>query len=455
MKESAQVPMKQFTEVFIAEAVPSLNKGEEAILQGLLRSLEQVGACKVHVLSYYPEIDGPRHEGVSIVDAVRDLGLPHNLPERGSFVMIAASCFVAFQHLLFGVLVKTLGQTRALRIMRRPIWKTYCDSDVIIVGHDNVLANPYGYVLVFSYVYSTLLAKALGKMTVIYAGTVGFSTGPSTIPRYRLLARLTRPIWRWVDLITVRDSRSSEHLQEMGVAAQDVHTTADVAFLVQPSDQARSAAILEQEGVAGNAGPLIGVTLTHAITSQAAPELADPAARYLHGVRVVAAALDRVIQQLDATIIFLPHCIEPGTRDDRVVASDVIAAMERTERAHLISTEYDVHELKALIGRCDVFVGQRTHSVINAVSMQVPAINVTFGSDQRASSLLVGLLGDSIQVAAIEQSDAESLAELVVRVWETRRQIREMLQEKLPAIEASAARNGVLLKRALEARATG
>ena len=49
------------TIIFIAENVPSLNKGEMTIMEGMLESFRIVGDVGVTMLSDHPEIDTPRY----------------------------------------------------------------------------------------------------------------------------------------------------------------------------------------------------------------------------------------------------------------------------------------------------------------------------------------------------------------------------------------------------------
>jgi len=47
--------------IFIADYIPSLNKGETAILKGMLESYGCLGEIDVAILSRYPEVDIPRY----------------------------------------------------------------------------------------------------------------------------------------------------------------------------------------------------------------------------------------------------------------------------------------------------------------------------------------------------------------------------------------------------------
>ena len=69
--------------IFIAENVPSLNKGEMSILEGMLESFKILGKVEVTMLSDMPQIDQPRYGiKVKIIDVKKALHLPDGLITR-------------------------------------------------------------------------------------------------------------------------------------------------------------------------------------------------------------------------------------------------------------------------------------------------------------------------------------------------------------------------------------
>ena len=371
--------------------------------------------------------------------------IPKRLPEKNIFVKVIASIVVIIQHLLFGLFTVLLGKQVTLKIMRGQVWEAYIESDLIIVGHDNVLITPYGYVLLFSYVCSIILGKIIRTPVVIYAGSVGFSSASSTKPmRYRFLSHLLSPFLNWTDLITVRDQISYNNLAEMGIQRNRIKLTADVAFLLQPGSLQRGIEILEAEQIRKGSLPLIGVTLTHQITAKAKPE--TNLSCYETGIKMTARALDISAEKLNATILFIPHCIEPGPGDDRLVAKDVMEKMVYQSCASLILNEYSVEDLKALIGQCDLFLGERTHSVINAVTMGIPSVNLSFSNDQRATSLLYEILENGKQVIYIDRITSEEIALCLERTWEKKDQIQKDTLIKVEQIKVNAMKNGEMVK---------
>lgn len=432
------------TNIFIAEAVPSLNKGEAIILMGLMQSVKDIKDVEISVLSYYPEIDGPRYPGINVVSAPYCLRIPENFPERLNWIRLANSAFVCVKHLLFGLIWRVFGQPIALKVMRSPIWGIYCNADVIIVGHDILLQTPYGDALHFLYIYVALLARILGKRIVVYAGTIGFSCNRQNSSNHPL-SKFIKYVWKYFDLITVRDPGSIDNLRSMGVPTNNAFLTADLAFIAPSANRERALEILGQESVKRRTGPLVGLTLTYMITKRAAPELGDNTlARYKSGLYLIAESIETLVDELDATILFLPHCIEPGYRDDRIVARDVVAQMNRSDQVHLIENEYTPEELKAIIGCCDIFLGERTHSAIGAISMGIPTLNLSHLADQRAFSMLSEIIGDN--VIFIEQVSSKLLIEKIKQILINRDAVIAEMCKGLNPVMERAYQNGFLLK---------
>lgn len=60
-------------------------------------------------------------------------------------------------------------------------------------------------------------------------------------------------------------------------------------------------------------------------------------------------------------------------------------------RVRIVTGEYDQHELKWLIGRCDFFIGSRMHSCIAALSQGVPCVGVAYSRKFRGVFDTVGM----------------------------------------------------------------
>ena len=423
--------------ILIAESIPSLNKGEMALLEGMLESFRRLdGEVSAAMLSDFPEIDGPRYEG--LVEVVEHW--PHRKGLRGTLVArVLSSVLIAVQHVVFVALFRLAGD-RVLRLFSAGIWREYLRADVIIQGHDSAFglggksAIPYFYNM-----YGSIVARFLGKPVVFYVGDLREVLTPWKL-------RFFKPALKNMDLILFRDRSSFARFEALSLDHANVHVTADLAFLLKPAIPERIAAIVELEGINNEGRPLIGMTVRRDRASMAFPELKTARERYDRHIDVMVRVVDEIVSCLGATVWFLPHCIGQGAEplDDRVVAKDVISKCRNRQRVRSITSEYSASELKGLIAHFDMVIGERVHSVIAALSSGVPGIIISNSDDQRLE--IFRAMGQGSAVLGIENLDSEKLVSKALDVWSKRDQIRAELLPQAEAMRRIAWSNGDRLR---------
>lgn len=432
------------TKIFIAEDIPSLNKGEVAILKGIINTLRtSLGDVEITLLSLlHPKIDIPRYsaEDIKIINGISDFHLP-SLFKRSSFTKILIFGICAFQHILFLLLYTFLG-LNAIRVMGREIWKEYFNSDLIIIGHDHTLLS-------FSHLYIIPFAKILRKPIVIYAGGASIS-GLNKV--HALLVKiLLKILLNKVDLILLREDDSYKFLKRIGIYRPPMYVTADVAFLLQPISHERVKEILLYEGIK-EVNPIIGVTMNKKVLSHTFPHLKNKQKRYEMGIELMAQVIDHLIDTLNATIVFVPHSIGPTKEfDDRITAREIYQISKNKQRIRIISNEYTAEELKGLIGHFNLFIGTRIHSIISSTSMHVPSIAIAKFSDHRAHGIIGKMLGQQKWICYAETLDYDVLVSKIKEAWFMRNEIKRNLVSIIEIVKKRAFLNGYLVSSLLNA----
>lgn len=435
------------TKILISEHIPSLNKGELTILEGMLETFKILGETEVTIVSCFTKTDRPRYRtNIRLIDPCQSLHLSYaleNLPKR-----LVASFIALLEHVLFMILFKTLG-LRAFKLMRAKIWQAYADCDVVIAGHDGGF-GPWGdgFNPLYLYPFYTLfLARVLGKPVVIYGASA------PKIKRLKLVGKfLTRLVLNKADLLTMREKASAEYLKSIGVTNDKLSVTADPAFLMQPAPDKRVMEIMNREGL-DNSRVLIGMTITREIASQAFPSL-DSENSYRKHTEMLAQVVDHLIDNLNAMVVFVPHCLgtvkEYDERDDRIIAKDILQICHHKDMVKIITNEYGPAELKGLMGRFTLFLGERLHSVINAMGMYVPSIAISWPEDVRFD--IIRMLGREEAICSVQDLQAVSLIDRISDIWEKRDMIREQLVSQVEIIRERAMVNGKLLKELLDSK---
>lgn len=424
--------------ILIAENIPSLNKGEETILDGMLESFRLLGEVKVSMVSDSPEIDIPRYGHKIEVINLRELfPLKINLDRR--FNRIFTSFLVILQHLFFLILYKLLNK-KALLFTKAKIWQTYLNSDVIIVGHDGVFGLDFYGPICFYIPFISLFTKMLNKPCVFYGGSISL--------RASFIKKILRFFLDKMDLITLREDISYENLKEYKLRNKKVFVTADPAILLKPSTSKRVEEIMNIEGISKLDKPLIGFTVTKKVACHSSLRFSDINKQYHNHIQTIAQTVDNIIEKFDATVIFVPHCIGPGNDlDDRIIYKDIFQICRRKENIKIIINEYSAAELKGLIGRFDLFIGERIHSVVNAMTMHVPSIVLSLSNDKRLG--IINMFNQENIVCHVEMLTTENLISKIEYVWQNKLKIENDLKTRVKEISERSLYNAKLLKKVL------
>ena len=235
-----------------------------------------------------------------------------------------------------------------------------------------------------------LLGSLLGRPVAMYA----LGVGPLTTGAGR---ESTRAAFAPAGVITVRDAASKAELESLGIAGERVHVTADPAFGLRPAPPARAAEILAAAGARAD-GPRLGVALRQWDVGVDAPAWEETVAR----------ALDLVLEQTGAEVVFVPfQALSGALLDDVAVARRVRGRLRQPSRAVVVDAAPGPREKAAVLASCQAVLGMRLHSLIFAVAAGVPPVALDYDPKVRAAMAAAGIEGDTL---ALETLEAGALA---------------------------------------------
>lgn len=427
--------------IFIPEHIPSFNKGEAAILTGMLETFKILGTPKVTICSNFPEADIEQYG--SKVKIIESKTIPKH-PKQ--IVKVIKAAFYMFQHVVFILLYKIFGLV-TLKIMKGEIWREYCNCDLIVMGHDNLFVNhiPLHFYIIF-------VAKLLKKPVVVYAASIG--PIKDKISRF-----LTKISLNKVDLITLRDELSYHYLRKIGCHKSSIYVTADTAFLLQPADPEKTKEVMLKEGINKSNEPLIGFTIAKFMAYYSFPSIKSLAEKYHNYIRLKAKVIDYLTDEFKATVVLIPHVIIPkeliGSKiaeyeyfiDDRDVVTDIYNEVKNKDKVIVIFNEYTPEEIKGVIGQLDLLIGERTHTMIASTSMGVPTIAVSSRITRFKTEGIIGeMMGGKKWILEIETLDFANYTSKIMEIWSEREKIRKDLLSKAETVKEKAMLNGTLLK---------
>ncbi len=325
---------------------------------------------------------------------------------------------------------------------RNEILREYVESDAVInTGGDN-LTEDYGTLsLAFNLNY-LLIGLLLKKPVVVYAESIGPFKG--TISRLMANFVLNR-----VDLITIREEISKENLNKINVNKPHICITADSAFLLKAVNSTRLTELLTKENITENNRPLVGISISKIISRYGFSDFEKPEEKYNQYVSVMAKTIEYITENLGATVVIVPHVIDPRRNDDRWVADDVCKLVPNKSKVISIKEDYTPEELKGIIGHCDLFIGARMHATIASTSMLVPTIGIAYS--HKIYGIVGEMLGQKEYILDVKELTYESLISRIDDVWKNREKIKKQLEIKVPQVKERAMLNGKLVKELLSA----
>jgi|GEM_PF-1021305 polysaccharide pyruvyl transferase WcaK-like protein len=319
---------------------------------------------------------------------------------------------------------------------RRRYVKALAHADLVIsIGSERINDN-FHQQLYFA-LYGYWFAKMLGKPMILYAQTIG----PLRFWQSRWL---TRWVLNKCDVITVRDKRSLEVLEEISVTRPKIELVADPAIQQKPVPEETALRLLAQEGVDLAAKPRLGISVLRWNYSNA-PSGKKPEEYYAEYVATVSRLADHFLERYGGSVIFVStnHAVHGNRDDDKEVARDVLARMQHKSRAFVLEKLYRPDELKGIIGEMDLFIASRMHSCIFSTAMHVPTLALSYQFKLRAFMALLGMERFAKDFAKLS---FEELRDDLDLLWSEREQVRADLKKAIDRLLPEARRSAGIVR---------
>ncbi len=363
--------------VLIADSFCSANRGDAAILQGIVSGLqERLPDAQIQVVSHYPQVAAHFHPELDCMGDDDPVALAQALVNTD----LVVSCGGSFLNDLYAL---NLGPRLAL-----------------------------------------YHAAHRAEIPVVFFAQ---SIGPLESPLSRQAARQVLNPAAWV---LARDPASAQIVRRLGVQCPiSVGVDAAVSDVPLPAelerDEKQDAPIL---GVTARAWHFPGHDNPQDLQSAYEANVAAACRAWLQEsggkVRFLSNCTD----------------FGGYHQDDRLAAQRIALAIGREElESGQVSVEergdLDHHHVRRQAAACDFFVGTRMHSLIFATTAGVPAVGVAYEFKTPEWLAMCGLEGLSVDIA-----DTQGLTQLLLEAWRERSTHRAKLTAALPGImnQASA-----------------
>lgn len=291
------------------------------------------------------------------------------------------------------------------------IYQEMKHSDLFISGGGGLFQDVTGLGSVPYYGGLLWMAQRLGVPNMV----LGQGLGPLRMAPNRWLVK---QFLRHCDALCVRDPDSMEMLEKMGLPQR--HLMTDPVLALRPIHYAQAKEILYAEGLDPNR-PIIGVSVR------------PWASWFEKQLKAFTAVLAQFAARLHAQILLIPFQPSSDTWMCQEVAYSLLCRpASYVPPVTVLKGQYGPMAMQGLIGRLDLMVGMRLHSLIMAASQAVPAVGLVYDPKVRLFSESVNYryMGS---ISSLNQADL--FYQYLSDTWEQRYHIRETLQAQLPELQ--------------------
>jgi colanic acid/amylovoran biosynthesis protein len=315
-------------------------------------------------------------------------------------------------------------------LKRNHVLNAIYEADIIgsIAGGDS-FSDIYGFVRLLYVALPQFLVLLMGKSLVLLPQTIGPFKGlfSKAIGTY---------ILRHAQMVYSRDYDGLKTVSELvGCDHRKIEFCYDMGFVLESRIVERRVprwlAALDR----GNS--LVGINVSGLLDVQGygRKNMFGLKADYL---RLIHQLIERLVCKHHAHLMLVPHVFADGenSESDVTVCRRIYSEVDRglRDHVHLIEEGYNQHELKALIGRCDFFVGSRMHACIAALSQCVPAAGLAYSRKFLGVFKSVGMENFVVDLTA---HDHNTIIEVLDQAYQRRAGLRVQLETKMPAVHAS------------------
>lgn len=324
---------------------------------------------------------------------------------------------------------------------RRTLLQAYLDADMVISCPGNFLLSGSGlglpfFLTLFAFGYGWLVGKPLYMMQ-------------QTIGPFR--RRWQKVILRWllerVRVVAVRDERSREILEEIGLNHPRCFVLPDAAFLYKGTGNPMR--LLGEKTRMQRAGrPHIGLTIidfalqNRFFTGQQAYENA------------IVTALSAFVRRHGGVVFLFPQVCGPSQAEDDRIPSRRVARRLTENSISTVAVEsiWTPDELKCAYGQMDIFVGTRLHSNIFALTAGTPVVAIAYYYKTYGIMQMFGLSEWVLDIRTVTDQELEQHLEAL---WLRRTELHQYLGAKLPQLQKEAHRTCELIREDFESKGKG
>lgn len=407
--------------VLITHNSGATNRGVEALMRGVIYAIKESIDEEVNLTAMTNQVEYDRKlfPNVEFIDLAR-------MPKKIRFLL------PFWENKLIEILFSIIGYKNQYRSIKTYLSKVDTSDYVIATGGD-LFSDDYGSLYVnLEYVR---VAKERGKKVILLGQSIGkFKTESSKNLAFKVLSE--------VDCITVREPETYKYLQEEGFNMDNVHLTADLAFLmdVKEEDESKLNDLINKNKLN------IGINVSDGISKY----VNSDKNKYYNDMKKI--SLDILDNYPNSRIFFVPHVYDSMTNDDRLIShklSEDISSDRVINIGEGNYPEYSAKNVKSFISDLDAFLGARTHSTIASWSSIVPTLAIAYSI--KSYGITKYLFGEdySNYIVDIRGLEYDLLKKKMFNIIDNRLEIKGKLTSSIEEMKKKSFENIYWLKKTL------
>jgi colanic acid/amylovoran biosynthesis protein len=415
--------------IHIIHNYTSLNTGWATIVLSTVNTFKQILPNSTFTIeSYDPNTDKEiyENENITVIDKIIKTNIT-------AIILIIRALLWRF-FIIFNIDSKLLINTDKLLI--------YKNSDVFLdLGGDN-LSVPLkttnlkfkikrNIIGILGHTYLFVLLLLLKKKIVLYAQTIG-PLGP--------LKSYIKYLLNKMSLITVREEESLKYVNKLKLKKAPVHLTADPAFILPTAPKEQVDKLLKTLDIDSNL-PLVGICLSSETARYHYKESEDDLQTIFSKI------CEKIVDEYNTQVLLIPFSTWEGHGgDDRKIARTIWDKTKSKNMIKLIQVRFDPRLTKAIISRCNAFIGSRGHSMMIALSSCTPTIAI--GHNPKYYGIMK-MAGQEKYVYKADEITYEKLYLAFKEIWSEKENIEKTLKTRMNEIQELAKLNAELVKNLL------
>ena len=280
------------------------------------------------------------------------------------------------------------------RYKLKEIIKAIKNADLVISGGGTLFQDITSKKSIWYYLGIIKLAQMFHKKVVVaYQGM-----GPISTKFYR---RMTKHVLnrKSVKYVGMRDNQAIDFAKEIGIKENKIVFSSDIIFMMNQPAKERIDKILNDNVLnLQNDQRLVGISVREWKDKDRTDALAE--------------ACDMICERYNARIVFFPF----HKPKDAEISKIIMHKMKFEDKAVLMPNRYLPSEILGTMGRMNVNVGVRLHSLIFSAINNVPTIGISY--DPKVDGFLDML--DSNAICSYEEIDSKKIADEVGKMLQVK-----------------------------------